>query len=142
LKILDYFNYPSTLDLSPFLSSTSTKSASETLYDLYAYHISLISSSEILTLTFSFKMFVFESVNVHQGDSSGETGHFYTFLNCPNINLLDHDTKHKNETSSCVWYLFNDEIVRRATIQEVFDNNFGGPSSLQHACILVNNVIL
>jgi hypothetical protein len=87
-------------------------------------------------------MFVFKSVNVHQGDSSGETGHFYTFLNLPNVHLLDNDTKYKNESSaSCNWYLFNDEIVRTATLQEVFDNNFGGTSSFQHACILLSTFL-
>ena len=49
------------------------------------------------------------SVLVHEGHGSSQ-GHYYAFIN-PELSQ---------------WYKFNDHIVEKAKIWEVFENNFGG----------------
>lgn len=54
------------------------------------------------------------SIVVHRGNVHG--GHYYSFIRCS----IDNDD----------WYCFNDEIVRKADLYEVFSINYGGTFTL------------
>jgi len=102
IKINDKFDYYQDLDLNKYIANNSEKVSEE---KEVTKNKEVSKDKENADYNYTL-----HSVVVHHGNAS--RGHYYSFLN-PSPN-------EKN------WLLFNDEYVRPASTQEVYDLNYGG----------------